>query len=658
MAARNKPYDSFGPYILFKKLETDALGELWRAGRIDGAQLGPTVALRRLSGGDRAALAAGAEAASQILPQLTGTSFARDQVAGVVDGVPFLAWDYAGGRSLRHIIDRGRGGKDTPPNPLPIDQAIVIAEKVALSLATTAELRGNGGRLAHGALLPQLIWISDDGEIRVAGQQLGAGMLASLQDARVAADIGRYFCPESRNAAQPAKNADVYAMGAILFLLVTGQEPPDAATASAFGAAVRAAKTLTGTPVPDDIRLVLDKSFNIDPSMRYASIGDMKQAIAGLAHGGKYSATTFNLAFYLSHLLKKELESEAADRDKEAKVNVAPYLETPKPVAAPAPAFEPTATSSMFASAEIAKPKSRMPLIAAAALVLAGVGLGAYYMISRHPTAATAAPVSTAQLVPNGTTGQQPAQHRIISEPIVASASPGASPQTTTAAGTAAAPTDAEAQKKAFEDAVRRKMNEEMMKLQNQFNAELRQKQSPHAPVVTAPPVSVASAPQAPAANDDRPSLSAAQLDQQQRRESAPARTTPAETAPSTPVQTQSSAPVQQVVTQAPAPSQTTVHEGDVVDVSALDTLPRPTRAIRPMYPAMAAQQKVSATIILSAFIGENGEVLDVKVLRGEPRFGLNDAAMRAIRATRFTPPIKDGKHVRTWFPQSIEVRP
>jgi TonB family protein len=657
MAARNKPYDSFGPYILFKKFETDALGELWRAGRIDGSQLGPTVALRRLTGGNRAALVASAEAATQILPQLTGTSFAREQVAGVIDGVPFVAWDYAGGRSLRHIIDRGRGSKDVPPNPLPIDQAIVIAEKVALSLATTAELRGSGGRLAHGALLPQMIWISDDGEIRVAGQQLGAGMLASLQDPRVAADIGRYFCPESRNAAQPAKNADVYAMGAILFLLVTGQEPPDAATASAFVAAVRAAKTLTGTPVPDDIRVVLDKSFNIDPSMRYASMGDMKQAISALAHGGKYSATTFNLAFYLSNLLKKELESEAADRDKEAKVNVAPYLEAPKPAAAPAPVFQQSA-APMFASAEPPKSKSRMPLIAAAALVLAGVGLGAYYMIAKHPTAATAEPVSTAQVLPAGAAQQQPAQHRIISEPIVASASPSATPLTATAAPGAATATDAAAQKKAFEDAVRRKMDEEMMKLQNQFNADLRQKQSKNAPVVTAPPVSVASAAQAPAVNDERPALTAAQLDQQQRRETTPARTTPVDPTPSAPVQTQSSAPVQQVVTQAPAAQSSSVREGDVVDVSALDTLPRPTRAIRPTYPAMAAQQKVSATIILSAFIGENGEVLDVKVLRGEPRFGLNDAAMRAIRATRFTPPVKDGKHVRTWFPQSIEFRP
>src|SRR5205085_929638 len=139
MAARNKPYDQFGPFILFKKLESDALGDLWRAGRLDGSTVGATVAVRRFTGGNRQALTAAVEAAAKILPQLGGSSFVREQVAGVIDGIPYIAWDYAGGRSLRHIVQRSRGGNGVQPNPVPIDQAVVIAEKVALSLATTGD---------------------------------------------------------------------------------------------------------------------------------------------------------------------------------------------------------------------------------------------------------------------------------------------------------------------------------------------------------------------------------------------------------------------------------------------------------------------------------------------------------------------------------------
>jgi TonB family protein len=653
MAARNKPYDQFGPYILFKKLEADALGDSWRAGRIEGTQLGLTVALRRLTGGVREAIAANALAIEPILPRINGTSFARDQHAGVIDGVPYVAWEYAGGRSLRHIIDRARGGKEQQPNPLPLDQAIVIAEKVALSLATMADLRdSSGSRLSHGALIPQFIWISDDGEIRVAGQQFGAGLVASLGDPKLGADIGRYFSPEYRSSGQAQKNTDVYSMGAILFLLVTGQEPPDAATASAFSAATRAARTMMGAPIPDDIRVILDKSFNLDPSMRFAAVGDMKQAITALANGGKYSATTFNLAFYLSSLLKKEMESEAADRDKEAKVNIAPYVETPRLTPSPSPAAAPVHAAEMEPAPfifgdRLETKKSKLPMAIAAGVVLLAVGAGAFMMLGKSRTQANPAQVASAQTIP----APKPAP-RIISHPIAVT------PEgTTTGGATTTAVTDtAAAQKKAFEDAVAARMQAEMMKLQDAFTAELQRKQSKNAPVATAP------APQdsAPAqtADADRPTPSAAQLDQQ-RRETRPEPV--ADTRPSTPapVPTQTAAPQPAVSAPAPAPAPqvSAVREGDVVSVGSLDVVPHITRPVRPVYPAMAMRQKVAATIVLTVLVSETGDVLDVRVLRGEPRFGLNEAAIRAMKATRFSAPMKDGKRVRTWFPQSIEFK-
>jgi TonB family protein len=662
MAARNKPYDQFGPYILFKKLESDALGDSWRAGRISGTQIGPVVALRRITGGDRDAMVANAEAVAQVLPRITGTSFARDQQAGVQDGVPFLSWDYAGGRSLRHIIDRARGGKDVQPNPLPTDQAIVIAEKVALSLATMADLRDSAGtRLSHGALIPQFIWISDDGEIRVGGQQMGQGLMASLQDQKVAAEFGRYFSPEYRSTGQMQKNMDVYSMGAIVFLLVTGQEPPDAATASAFAAATRAARTMTGAPIPDDIRVILDKSFNLDPSMRYASIGDMKQAISALANGGKYSATTFNLAFYLSNLLKKEMEGEAIDRDKESKVNVAPYLEAPKPAAAaaataPAAAAAPAASFSFGVGEEkaAAPKKSKLPLAIAATVVLIAGGAGAFMMLGKSNSSA-APKVATAQTIPAAAKPAPPPQ-RIISEPIAVTPE-GTTTAATTTTGTAAATDTGAAQQKAFEDAVRARMQAEMLKLQEDFNADLSRKQAKNAPVASTPPAAEPVA--APAPAEDRAALTAAQLDQQ-RRETQVADSRPAVPAP---VQTQTTAPQQPAVTasSAPAPAVAApvrvVREGDVIAVNDLDVVPRITRAAKPVYPPIALRQKINATVMLTVLVSETGEVLDVRVLRGDPRFGINDAAIRAMRSTRFSPGIKDGKRVRTWFPQSIEFK-
>jgi len=634
MAAKNKPYEQFGPYILFKKLESDALGELWRAARIENGQIGTLVAVRRLTGGDRAALGASATAARDLAPQLTGVSFAKHQVIDVINDVPFIAQDYAGGRSLRHIVNRARGGQGVTPNPIPIDQAIVIAEKVALSLATTAELRNSsGGRLAHGALIPQFIWIDDGGEIRVGGQQLGRGIVASFKDAKVATDIGRYFPPEYRNSGETTKTTDVFSMGAILYLLVTGVEPPDAATSSAFAQTVGAARTAAGSSLPDDIRAILTKSLDPDPNGRYASMGDMKQAIAALAASGKYSATTFNLAFYLSNLLKKEMEGEALDRDKELKLNVAPYIEAPPQPAAHAAASAELNTAPIFGAMTEEPKKSKAPLAIAAGVIIA-IAAGAGFMLMNRKAAPATTTTATQA---NAAAPVAPPKPKLVSEPVVAQASP----------STTTAPTTTADQQKAFDDAVNQKYQQELMKMQTDFTRKLQQTQSKNAPVQTAaatPPPAVA----APA----QPDPSAAALDAQ-RRDSAPQ---PA--APQTATQQPQPAVAQpQPAAAAPAPVQTaSVREGDVVDVNDLDTVPHALAAIRPLYSPIAQRQRVEGTVLLTALISETGQVLDVKVLKGVG-FGLDEAASRAMKATRFSPGLKEGKRVKTWYPQQITFK-
>ena len=644
--ASKKPYEQFGPYILFKKLEADALGDLWRAARIENNAIGPVVALRRLSGGNREALGNAAMEMQQVIGSLTGPSFARDQRIDVIGGIPAISWDYASGRSLRFILDRARGGNGAQANPIPIDQVIVIAERIALSLATSAELSFAGERLLHGGLIPQFVWITDDGEIRVGGQHLGSGLVPSLRDEKVAADVGRYFSPEYQHSGKASKASEVYSTGAILYALLTGHEPPDALRASAFTQAVRAVKTTAGTPVPDEIRVILEKSLNLDPAARFASVADLKQALSALGSSGKYSATSFNLAFYLSNLLKKEMETETAEREKEGQTNVAPYLQTLMEV--PAAAF--TAPPTAMPGGEPQPGRSKLPVAIAAAALLAAAGVGAWFMLGKKQAVASAKVPQLASTAAPVLPTRQPA----MPEPIVASATPetGTAATTTTATATAA---DEATQKKAFEDAVKAKLQAEMMKLQQEYTRQLQQQQSRNAPVVLPVP--------APATRvAEERELSAAELDQQ-RRDVAPAQeltqTQPAATQTQAPLVPAQSAPA--LSTQAPAPAvaaPAAIREGDVIDAASLDSMPQAVRPPRPSYPPIAARQKIEATIMASVLVSEKGEVVDVKVLRGDPRFGFNDAAIRALKAARYTPPMKDGKHVKTWIPQVIQFKP
>jgi protein TonB len=186
------------------------------------------------------------------------------------------------------------------------------------------------------------------------------------------------------------------------------------------------------------------------------------------------------------------------------------------------------------------------------------------------------------------------------------------------------------------------------MKLQKDYTNSLQQQQSKHAPVQVASAV----APAAAATTPQREEPSAAQLDQQRlqtRQEAVPAPVTQT-------VATQAPAPVVPQPTAA-APAARVVREGDVVDVGELDTVPSITRRAAPIYPVMALRQRVEATILVTALISEGGDVIDVKVLRGDPRFGFEDAALRAVRATKFSPAVKDGKRVKTWFPLPVAFK-
>ena len=646
MAGKHKSYEQFGPYILFKKLESDSLGDLWRAARIEGNALGATVALRRMTGGNREAIVSSISIARQVAPLLTGPSFVRNQAIDVISGVPFIAHDYAGGRSLRYIVERARGGNGVPPNPIPLDQAIVIAERVALSLATISELRFAGEKLSHGALLPHFVWISDDGEIRVAGQQLGKGIIGSLKGAKQGGDLGRYFSSEYQHSHEPTKSTEVYSLGAILYLVVTGHEPPDPTSTSAFAAAIRATKTMAGTPIPDDIRPILDKSLNLDPTARYATVADMKQALSALTNSGKYSATTFNLAFFLSNLLKKEFEGEALEREKESKVNVAPYAEAlsdPKVMAA-VPQFE---------GLKADKPKSRLPLAIAAVLGLIVVGAGAFLTLGSKSKVTAAQPAKLASAVPVPVRPREIAPDPIVTAPAGQTASAPA-PAVTGRTGTV----DQQAQKKAFEDAVKQKLHDEMMKLQGDYTKQLQQQQAKNAPVpvpVPPPPAPTAIVADARtrATEDHTNEPSAAQLDMQRQRETSRTDTVAQQIpAPST----QAPAPVVQQQPIAAAVSQ--IHEGDVVDVTQVDVVPKRTQNPHLVYPPMALRQKIESTVLTSVLISETGDVLDVKVLRGDDRFGFTDAAVHAVRTAKYSPAMKDGKHVRTWMPQMIQFKP
>ncbi|HXI11590.1 MAG TPA: TonB family protein [Thermoanaerobaculia bacterium] len=622
MSTRSGSGEPFGNYLLFKKLETDSLGELWRAA--PGDSVTSLVALRKFSGGNRVAFSQSVATAARNFSRMSASGFVKGQRTGVVDGVPYLVHEYASGRSLRYIMDHARVGNLKRPSPLPTDQAVAIAERIAASLEATSNLKGDKGRLSHGALIPQFVWISDDGDIRLAGQGLSRAFLISMAVPEVKQELGPYFAPELERSGSETSRSEVYSAGAILFLMLTGEEPPSAASASQT---IDHARLMSGgEAIPEDLRRVLHKSLTEDPSARFETSGELRESLGKLIHGGTYAPTTFNLAFYLSTLLKKEYESESAEREREL---------TPQPGSGDAPPAQPVThiTHQPVMTATPGKERKLLPLALALAVVVIAGG-GAFLAWNRREAPAPA-PVA-APLPPPLTQSMSPAVTEAVAEPIVAEVPPGQEQ-------TAPVPTDAE-KRKAFEAEVNRRLQKEMLKMQT--SADQRERTIPQAPspsAIAAEPTSTAR--RTPPAEQE-PSASTPPADTARREQ------TRVEQPPAAAVST----PPPSV---APSASQrSSVSEGDLIDLLSVDEPPKRTRTVAPVYPPMALRQKAEGTLILSALVSERGRVLDVKILRGDSRgLGLNEAAERAVRACQFTAAIKDGKRVKTWTPVPITFK-
>lgn len=641
--------ERFGPFVLLRRLDSDALGESWRAVEWKADEWGPTVVVHLLSGGDQAAIRKAAEKARPIVAGLSGTTVARHQQIGFTADTVWLAHEYPGGRSLQSVVNKARATASTTPNPIPVDQVLAIVEKLALSVESLDNVRYQGAKIAYGGVLPQFVWLSDEGEVRAAGQQIGPGILASLANHDVRKDYAAYFAPELRSGGAPSRASDVWSLGAILYLLLTGTPLPDPSENRAVTAALSNPQLMhRGEAVPAEILSIVRRALEIESTARYANAGEMRADLERLLNGGTYAPTTFNLAFYLTGLLRKEMETEAAEREKEqglrpgdyAAVTVPAAAPATIPVAAPLPSAAPfQPTSPLSAQPEDRKRSALLPIIAIV-ILLSGGAAAAWFAMRDSSADAEAQTASMTAPVP----APAPPTNTVV-EPVIAVGSEGS-----------ANPADPEAtRQKAMEDAINLRLQQEMMKLQSEYEREL-QRQTRQ----TQEAIAAAREQNAPATQPSAPQKSqSASVEKAEPPPVVPQATTtapPVTKQPETKVAAQEpSVPAQQP--QAVQPQG--VREGDLVAFTELDRSPEPTTPIRPSYPPIALRRRTEGSVILSVLINESGRVDDVRVLRGDASgLGFDEAAVRAVRQATFTPPLKDGKRVRTWKPIPVAFKP
>jgi len=117
-----------------------------------------------------------------------------------------------------------------------------------------------------------------------------------------------------------------------------------------------------------------------------------------------------------------------------------------------------------------------------------------------------------------------------------------------------------------------------------------------------------------------------------------------------------------------------TLDELDFDDFSNLDAPPPPPSGpkvkfipyddppvaitpIRPVYPEIAQEAGIEGVVVVQAFIDKKGRVKETLILKGVPNTGLDEAAMEAIRNTRFRPAKQRERSVGVWISIPVNFR-
>jgi serine/threonine protein kinase/tetratricopeptide (TPR) repeat protein len=257
-----RPPERLGDYELLEEIGRGGMGVVYRARQVS---LNRIVAVKMLLAGQRAAEALRqrfrqeAEAAGHLQhPHIVAVHEVGEQ-----DGQPYFSMDYIEGKSLAALVRE---------NLLPPATAAAYVKTIALAIHY-AHQQGT----LHRDLKPANVLIDACGQPRITDFGIAKRIAADSQLTATGEVLGTpsYMAPEQAagKVGQIGPASDIYAMGAILYELLTGRPPFRADTP--FDTLRQVVETdaaslrLLNPKVPRDLETICRKCLEKEPGKRY-----------------------------------------------------------------------------------------------------------------------------------------------------------------------------------------------------------------------------------------------------------------------------------------------------------------------------------------------------------------------------------------------------
>ncbi|MGZ4205522.1 MAG: Stk1 family PASTA domain-containing Ser/Thr kinase [Actinomycetota bacterium] len=260
-------------YEITGLIASGGMGAVYRA---RDQVLDRTVAVKVLkNGGDDAEFVAKFKAEATNAARLSHPNIVHVFDFGYENGQPYMAMEFIDGQNLREILSQR-----TVLRP-------DLAARIALQVASALEhARRNG--LMHRDIKPENILVTTDGVVKVADFGLARAMAESrATQANVLMGTAAYLAPEQVQGDLVDHRADVYALGVVLFEMLTGNVPfsGDSPVVVAYKRVAEDVPSAMGINpgVPRELDMIVARATARQPSGRYATAGAMAEALREVA---------------------------------------------------------------------------------------------------------------------------------------------------------------------------------------------------------------------------------------------------------------------------------------------------------------------------------------------------------------------------------------
>lgn len=198
---------------------------------------------------------------------------------GEVDDTPYLAMEWVDGGDLTVLLDAG--------GPLPTEAATFIMAEVVRALAYVHDALDDEGKslkIVHRDLSPGNILISRAGDVKLGdfGVAKARGRLARTEAGQLKGTLA-YLSPEQVSGGQVDERTDVYAVGLLLFELLTGERYVQGDSEVELLKAASHPKQRSASEccadVPDELDKVLGKALALDPERRFPNAAALELSL-------------------------------------------------------------------------------------------------------------------------------------------------------------------------------------------------------------------------------------------------------------------------------------------------------------------------------------------------------------------------------------------